>query len=137
MGTELMIVLNKNFNQLTLCLDKTIGIDLGTTNSAVAFMEGGKPVIIPNTEGARTTPSVVAFSKQGERLVGQIAKRQAVVNPANTFFSVKRFIGRKMTEITDELQQVPYDVVEDNKGNIKLKSTCANKNFAPEEISAQ
>merc|ERR1711904_746594 len=118
-------------------VEKTIGIDLGTTNSAVAFMEGGKPVIIPNTEGARTTPSVVAFSKQGERLVGQIAKRQSVVNPTNTFFSVKRFIGRKMTEITDELKQVPYDVIEDNKGNIKLKSTCANKNFAPEEISAQ
>merc|ERR1712110_962885 len=101
--------------------EKTVGIDLGTTNSAVAFMEGGKPVIIPNTEGARTTPSVVAFSKQGERLVGQIAKRQAVVNPTNTFFSVKRFIGRKMTEVTDELKQVPYEVFEDGRGNVRLK----------------
>merc|ERR1711904_664866 len=137
MGTELMIVLNKNFNQLTLCLDKTIGIDLGTTNSAVAFMEGGKPVIIPNTEGARTTPSVVAFSKQGERLVGQIAKRQAVVNPTNTFFSVKRFIGRTMSEVTEELKQVPYEVTADAKGNIKLKSSNVGKTFAPEEISAQ
>merc|ERR1711937_920655 len=127
----------KNLFSEVLAVEKTIGIDLGTTNSAVAFMEGGKPVIIPNTEGARTTPSVVAFSKQGERLVGQIAKRQAVVNPSNTFFSVKRFIGRKMTEVADELKQVPYDVIEDNKGNIKLKSTNANKEFAPEEISAQ
>merc|ERR1711937_1008719 len=127
----------KNLFSEVLAVEKTIGIDLGTTNSAVAFMEGGKPVIIPNTEGARTTPSVVAFSKQGERLVGQIAKRQAVVNPSNTFFSVKRFIGRKMTEVADELKQVPYDVIEDNKGNIKLKSTSANKEFAPEEISAQ
>merc|ERR1719240_829792 len=90
--------------------EKTVGIDLGTTNSAMAFMEGGKPTIIPNAEGARTTPSVVAFSKQGDRLVGQIAKRQAVVNPANTFFSVKRFLGRKMSEVTEELKQVPYEV---------------------------
>jgi len=127
----------ENLSSKVFAVEKTIGIDLGTTNSAVAFMEGGKPVIIPNTEGARTTPSVVAFSKQGERLVGQIAKRQAVVNPSNTFFSVKRFIGRKMTEVADELKQVPYDVIEDNKGNIKLKSTSANKEFAPEEISAQ
>jgi len=117
--------------------DKTIGIDLGTTNSAAAFMEGGKPEIIPNIEGGRTTPSVVAFSKKGERLVGQVAKRQAVVNPVNTFFSVKRFIGRKMSEVAEELKQVPYEVKEDEKGNIKLKSTNVNKEFAPEEISAQ
>merc|ERR1719335_780489 len=117
--------------------EKTVGIDLGTTNSAVAFMEGGKPAIIPNLEGGRTTPSVVAFSKQGDRLVGQIAKRQAVVNPGDTFFSVKRFIGRKMTEVTEELKQVPYDVLEDSKGGIKLKSTNADRDFAPEEISAQ
>jgi chaperone protein DnaK len=117
--------------------EKTVGIDLGTTNSAVAFMEGGKPVIIPNSEGGRTTPSVVAFSKQADRLVGQIAKRQAVVNPVNTFFSVKRFIGRKMSEVTEELKQVPYEVLEDGKGNIKLNSTNISKEFAPEEISAQ
>lgn len=117
--------------------EKTVGIDLGTTNSAVALMEGGKPAIIPNAEGGRTTPSVVAYSKQGEKLVGQIAKRQAVVNPVNTFFSVKRFIGRKMSEVTEELKQVPYEVLEDKKGNIKLVSSNINKEFAPEEISAQ
>merc|ERR1711904_366495 len=117
--------------------EKTVGIDLGTTNSAVAFMEGGKPVIVPNSEGGRTTPSIIAYSKQGDRLSGQIAKRQAVINPVNTFFSVKRFIGRKMSEVTEELKQVPYEVLEDVKGNIKLKSTNVNKDFAPEEISAQ
>lgn len=116
--------------------EKTVGIDLGTTNSAAAFMEGGKPAIIPNAEGGRTTPSVVAFSKKGDRLVGQIAKRQAMVNPVNTFYSIKRFIGRKMSEVTEELKQVPYEVNEDDKGNIKLNSSNANKKFAPEEISA-
>merc|ERR1719158_297979 len=113
--------------------EKTVGLDLGTTNSAVAFMEGGKPAIIPNAEGGRTTPSIVAFSKQGDRLGGQIAKRQAVVNPVNTFFSVKRFIGRKMSEVTEELKQVPYEVLEDGKGNIQLVSTNCEKKFAPEE----
>merc|ERR1719333_1967446 len=117
--------------------EKTVGIDLGTTNSAVAFMEGGKPAIIPNAEGGRTTPSIVAFSKQGDRLVGQIAKRQAMVNPINTFFSIKRFIGRKMSEVTEELKQVPYQVTEDSKGNLKLKCPVLSKQFAPEEISAQ
>jgi chaperone protein DnaK len=116
--------------------EKTVGIDLGTTNSAVAFMEGGKPEIIPNAEGGRTTPSVVAFSKKGERLIGQVAKRQAVVNPVNTFFSVKRFIGRKMVEVAEELKQVPYYVGE-KTGNITLKSSNIDKEFAPEEISAQ
>jgi chaperone protein DnaK len=116
--------------------EKTVGIDLGTTNSAVAFMEGGKPAIVPNAEGGRTTPSVVAFNKHGDRLVGQIAKRQAMVNPINTFFSIKRFIGRKMSEVTEELKQVPYEVSQDEKGNIKLSSANANKKFAPEEISA-
>src|SRR5690606_5556504 len=82
--------------------DKVIGIDLGTTNSVVAVMEGGDPVVIPNAEGGRTTPSVVGFTKDGERLVGQIAKRQAVTNPQNTVFSIKRFMGRKMSEIKDE-----------------------------------
>lgn len=113
-----------------------MGIDLGTTNSAVAAMEGGKPTIITNAEGGRTTPSVVAFSKTGDRLVGQIAKRQAVVNPENTFFSVKRFIGRKMAEVQDESKQVPYRVIADPSGNVKIVSSNASKEFAPEEISA-
>merc|ERR1719197_14399 len=129
--------ISSHSKNLTPSACKTIGIDLGTTNSAAAFMEGGKPEIIPNAEGGRTTPSVVAFSKKGERLVGQVAKRQAVVNPVNTFFSVKRFIGRKMSEVGEELRSVPYELKEDDKGNIKLKSTNVNKEFAPEEISAQ
>merc|ERR1719434_559076 len=94
--------INANRGIFTLRAKKTVGIDLGTTNSAVAFMEGGKPAIIPNAEGGRTTPSIVAFSKQGDRLVGQIAKRQAMVNPINTFFSIKRFIGRKMLEVSPQ-----------------------------------
>jgi len=117
--------------------EKVVGIDLGTTNSAVAAMEGGKPTIITNAEGGRTTPSVVAFTKTGDRLVGQIAKRQAVVNPENTFFSVKRFIGRKMEEVKDESKQVPYVLGEDGNRNVKIKSSNANKEFSPEEISAQ
>ena len=91
--------------------DKVIGIDLGTTNSVVAVMEGGDPVVIPNAEGGRTTPSVVGFTKDGERLVGQIAKRQAVTNPANTVFSIKRFMGRKTSEATEEQKRVPYKVL--------------------------
>nr|GEV93311.1 stromal 70 kDa heat shock-related protein, chloroplastic [Tanacetum cinerariifolium] len=100
-------------------------------------MEGGKPVIITNAEGQRTTPSVVAYTKSGDRLVGQIAKRQAVVNPENTFFSVKRFIGRKMTEVDDESKQVSYNVVRDENGNVKLDCPAIGKQFAAEEISAQ
>jgi len=91
-------------------LSKTIGIDLGTTNSVVAVMEGDAPVVIPNAEGGRTTPSVVAFTKGGERLVGQVAKRQAVTNPENTVFSIKRFMGRKFAEISEEIRTVPYTV---------------------------
>src|SRR5437879_9152010 len=90
--------------------EKIIGIDLGTTNSVVAVMEGGDPVVIPNAEGGRTTPSVVAFTKDGERLVGQVAKRQAVTNPQNTIFSIKRFMGRRLSEVTEELKRVPYKV---------------------------
>src|SRR5262245_33063470 len=89
---------------------KVIGIDLGTTNSVVAVMEGGDPIVIPNSEGGRTTPSVVAFTKDGERLVGQVAKRQAVTNPRNTVFSIKRFMGRRMDEVTQETKRVPYKV---------------------------
>jgi hypothetical protein len=91
--------------------DKVIGIDLGTTNSVVAVMEGGDPVVIPNAEGGRTTPSVVGFTRDGERLVGQVAKRQAVTNPQNTVFSIKRFMGRRMSEVPDEIKRVPYKVV--------------------------
>ncbi|KAL4273849.1 hypothetical protein GQ457_13G027370 [Hibiscus cannabinus] len=114
-----------------------VGIDLGTTNSAVAAMEGGKPTIVTNAEGQRTTPSVVAYTKTGDRLVGQIAKRQAVVNPENTFFSVKRFIGRKMSEVDEESKQVSYKVVRDDNGNVKLDCPAIGKQFAAEEISAQ
>merc|ERR1719440_359277 len=100
-------------------------------------MEGGKPTIVTKAEGQRTTPSVVAYSKTGDQLVGQIAKRQAVVNPENTFFSVKRFIGRRMEEVTSECTQVPYDVVRDANGNVKIKCSNIDKEFAAEEISAQ
>ncbi|KAJ4975143.1 hypothetical protein NE237_000249 [Protea cynaroides] len=117
--------------------EKVVGIDLGTTNSAVAAMEGGKPTIVTNAEGQRTTPSVVAYTKNGDRLVGQIAKRQAVVNPENTFFSVKRFIGRKMSEVKEESKQVSYKVIRDENGNVKLECPAIGKQFAAEEISAQ
>lgn len=116
---------------------KVVGIDLGTTNSCVAVMEGGKPTVIANAEGFRTTPSVVAFAKNGDRLVGQIAKRQAVMNPENTFYSVKRFIGRKYEEVTHEATEVSYKVLRDSSGNVKLDCPAAGKQFAPEEISAQ
>lgn len=115
---------------------KVVGIDLGTTNSCVAVMEGGKPTVIANAEGFRTTPSVVAFAKNGDRLVGQIAKRQAVMNPENTFYSVKRFIGRRYDEVTKETTEVSYKVVS-SSGNVKIESPGLGKAFAPEEISAQ
>src|SRR5579883_2775925 len=100
-------------------MPKVIGIDLGTTNSCVAVMEGGEPVVIPNSEGARTTPSVVAFAKNGERLVGQVAKRQAITNPENTIFSIKRFMGRKYDdpEVNRDKQLVPYQVVRADNGD--------------------
>jgi molecular chaperone DnaK len=116
---------------------KVVGIDLGTTNSVVAAIEGGQPTVIPNAEGLRTTPSIVAYTKKQELLVGQIAKRQAVINPENTFFSVKRFIGSKENEISSEDKQVPYKVIKDQNGNIKIKCSSLNKDFSPEEISAQ
>lgn len=118
-------------------MGKVVGIDLGTTNSCVAVMEGGKPTVIANTEGFRTTPSVVGYAKNGDRLVGQIAKRQAVMNPGNTFYSVKRFIGRKFDEITNEATEVAYSVIRDSSGNVKLDCPAQGKQFAPEEISAQ
>ncbi len=118
-------------------MGKVVGIDLGTTNSCVAVMEGGKPTVIANAEGFRTTPSVVGYAKNGDRLVGQIAKRQAVMNPGNTFYSVKRFIGRKHDEITNEATEVAYGVIRDSSGNVKLECPAQDKQFAPEEISAQ
>ena len=114
--------------------DKVIGIDLGTTNSVVAVMEGGDPVVIPNAEGGRTTPSVVGFSKDGERLVGQIAKRQAVTNPTNTIFSIKRFMGRKMSEATQEQGRVPYSIVAGQNDLVSVE--IQGKRYTPPEISA-
>jgi molecular chaperone DnaK len=114
---------------------KVVGIDLGTTNSVVAVLEGGQPTVIPNAEGNRTTPSVVAFTKGGERLVGQIARRQSVLNSENTFYSVKRFIGRNTGEVSTEAKQVPYQV-KDAGGKVKISSPLAGKDMAPEEISA-
>ena len=101
---------------------KIIGIDLGTTNSVVAVMEGGDPVVIPNAEGGRTTPSVVAFTKDGERLVGQVAKRQAVTNPRQTIFSIKRFMGRRMKEVKEETSRVPYKIVTARTGSPRWRS---------------
>ena len=117
-------------------MGKVIGIDLGTTNSVVAVMEGGEPVVIPNSEGGRTTPSVVAFTKDGERLVGQVARRQAITNPENTIFSIKRFMGRKGDEVTEEQKLVPYAVETDGKGRVQVKVPNADKTFTPPEISA-
>src|SRR6059036_2510859 len=100
---------------------KIIGIDLGTTNSCVAVMEGNDPVVIPNAEGQRTTPSVVAFTKTGERLVGQAAKRQAVTNPENTIFSIKRFMGRRYDEVNEEMKMVPYKVVKGENDTARVQ----------------
>src|SRR3989442_2664299 len=113
---------------------KIIGIDLGTTNSVVAVMEGGEPVVITNPEGGRLTPSVVAFAKTGERLVGQVAKRQAVTNPENTVFSIKRFMGRKFDEVSEEMKMVPYKVVRAGNGDARISAN--GKEYSPPEISA-
>jgi molecular chaperone DnaK len=115
-------------------MSKIIGIDLGTTNSVVAVMEGGEPVVITNPEGGRLTPSVVAFTKTGERLVGQVAKRQAVTNPENTVFSIKRFMGRKYDEVSEEMKMVPYQVVRGTNGDARV--TANGKEYSPPEISA-
>src|ERR671924_1405715 len=113
---------------------KTIGIDLGTTNSCIAVLEGGEPTVIPNAEGGRTTPSVVAFTKDGQRLVGTPAKRQSVTNPENTVFSIKRFMGRKSSEVSEEMKIVPYEVVSGPNGDARVKA--GDKEYAPPEISA-
>lgn len=115
-------------------MSKIIGIDLGTTNSVVAVMEGGEPTVIPNSEGGRTTPSVVAFTKDGSRLVGQVAKRQAVTNPENTVYSIKRFMGRRFDEVTEEIKQVPYKVKAAGTGDVRIEA--GGKEWSPPEISA-
>jgi molecular chaperone DnaK len=115
-------------------MSKIIGIDLGTTNSVVAVMEGGEPIVITNSEGGRTTPSVVAFTKDGNRLVGQVAKRQAVTNPENTLYSIKRFMGRKYDEVTDEIKQVPYKVEKASNGDVRIN--VDGKQYNPPEIAA-
>src|SRR5579883_1214649 len=117
-------------------MGKSVGIDLGTTNSVIAVMEGGEPTVIANAEGSRTTPSVVAFTKSGERLVGQLARRQAVVNPENTVFSIKRFMGRKFNEVEGERARVPYKVDEDKNGGVRVELSSAGRELTPEEISA-
>src|SRR6187401_831967 len=115
-------------------MGKTIGIDLGTTNSCMAVLEGGEPTVIENAEGARTTPSVVAFTQGGERLVGTVAKRQAVTNPTNTVFSIKRFMGRKEAEVREEEQIVPYTVVSGPGGDARVEA--GGKPSSPPEICA-
>ena len=116
-------------------MSKVIGIDLGTTNSVVSVMEGESPVVIPNAEGGRTTPSVVGFGKDGERMVGQVAKRQAVTNPENTVYSIKRFMGRRYSEVSEESKMVPYKVAKDAKNgdvHVEVRGTS----YSPPEISA-
>ena len=115
-------------------MSKIIGIDLGTTNSVVSVMEGGQPVVIPNQEGGRTTPSVVGFAKSGERLVGQVAKRQAVTNAENTVYSIKRFMGRRFSEVTEEMKLMPYKVVKGDNDSVWIE--VSGKKYSPPEISA-
>jgi molecular chaperone DnaK len=115
-------------------MSKVIGIDLGTTNSCVAVMEAGEPKVIPNPDGSRTTPSVVAFTKSGERLVGQTAKRQAITNPENTIFSIKRFMGRRHSEVSSEEKLVPYKVTHAPNDDVRIQ--IGDKEYAPPEISA-
>ncbi len=114
-------------------MSKIIGIDLGTTNSCVAVMSGGEPVVIANSEGGRTTPSIVSFLKDGTHVVGQVAKRQAITNPEHTIFSIKRFMGRRYDEVGSELKLVPYHVVAGGKGEVKVK--IDSKDYTPPEIS--
>src|SRR3954468_9226455 len=118
-------------------MSRILGIDLGTTNSCMAVMEGGEPVVIPNAEGGRTTPSVVAFTKSGERLVGQAAKRQAITNPRNTIFSAKRLIGRKFTEVREEAKNMPFKVSEGKNCDVYIEVQVVDKteHLAPQQIA--
>src|SRR3989338_6600287 len=118
-------------------MPKVIGIDLGTTNSVVAVMEGSEPKVIVNEEGARLTPSVVAFTKDGDVLVGQIAKRQSVTNPENTIYSIKRFMGRKESEVKEEERMIPYKVVAADNGDAHVMMPNTGKTYSPPEISAK
>jgi molecular chaperone DnaK len=115
-------------------MGKVVGIDLGTTNSVIAVMEGGEPVVIPTAEGGRLCPSVVGFTKTGERLVGAPAKRQAIVNPENTIFSIKRFIGRRYDEVEEERKRVPYKVVADSKGDAAVQIPALDKTLRPKRF---
>ncbi|MEE9180027.1 MAG: Hsp70 family protein, partial [Vicinamibacteria bacterium] len=115
-------------------MSKAIGIDLGTTNSAVSVMEGGQPKVIVNSEGGRVTPSVVAFTKDSERLVGQVARRQAITNPENTVYSIKRFMGRRHDEVSEEADMVPYKIVKGKNGDVRVE--VRGKEYSPPEISA-
>ena len=117
-------------------MGKIVGIDLGTTNSVISVMEGGKPVVIANTEGSRTTPSVVAFGKEDERLAGQLARRQAVLNPQNTFFGFKRFLGRKYSELNTDSKRVPYTIRRGDQDNIKVQCPRVKREFSAEELSS-
>src|SRR5574340_1746113 len=117
-------------------MSKIIGIDLGTTNSVVAVMEGGSPTVIATAEGSRLLPSVVAFNKNGERLVGQTAKRQAVINPENTVYSIKRLMGRRYDEVESERKMVPYQVVSGPSDDARVKIPATNREYTPQEISA-
>src|SRR5690349_5301033 len=117
-------------------MSKIIGIDLGTTNSVVSVMEGGTPTVITSAEGGRIVPSVVAFNKNGERMVGQTAKRQAVVNPDNTIYSIKRFIGRHYDETATERSMVSYQVMQGPSGDVRVKVPVTGKEYSPQEISA-
>src|SRR5690349_2478575 len=119
-------------------MPKVLGIDLGTTNSCMAVMEGGEPVVLENSEGRRVTPSVVAFSKTGERLVGDAAKRQAITNPRNTVYSIKRFMGRKFDEVQEEIKRIPYKVVRAANGDahVEVEIDGKPKAFSPPEVSA-
>src|SRR6185369_13687590 len=120
-----------NFIGEGIKMSKVVGIDLGTTNSVVAVLEGGEPVVIANSEGSRTTPSVVAFTKNNERLVGQTAKRQAIVNPENTVFSIKRLMGKAYSEAKDEAKRLPYQVVAGSAGDAQVKIPATGKSYTP------
>ncbi|HYW27640.1 MAG TPA: Hsp70 family protein, partial [Terriglobales bacterium] len=117
-------------------MPRAVGIDLGTTNSVIAVIEGGEPSVIANSEGSRTTPSVVAFNRSGERLVGQLARRQAAVNPENTISSIKRFMGRRYSEVESERKIVPYKVKPGKDDRVVVEVPAAGRDFTPEEISA-